>query len=65
MPTLDWIGKQAVINHHKTIPFHLLKVNPDLSVGENTDNIPERIKHSNELAVCRSRLECANACVMA
>jgi site-specific DNA-methyltransferase (adenine-specific)/adenine-specific DNA-methyltransferase len=33
MPTLDWIGKQAVLNHHNQVPFHLLRCNPDLSVG--------------------------------
>jgi len=35
MPTLDWIGKQAVVNHHKDVPFHLLKQNHALSVGES------------------------------
>jgi site-specific DNA-methyltransferase (adenine-specific)/adenine-specific DNA-methyltransferase len=34
MPTLDWIGKQAVVNHHHSVPFHLLKDVPDLSVGD-------------------------------
>jgi hypothetical protein len=34
MPTLDWIGKKAVRNHHKEVPFHLLKCDPDLSVGD-------------------------------
>jgi len=34
MPTLDWIGKKAVVNHHSEVPFHLLKEVPDLSVGE-------------------------------
>jgi DNA modification methylase len=34
MPTLDWIGKQAVVNHHHTVPFHLLKDVPELSVGD-------------------------------
>lgn len=24
MPTLDWIGKKAVIDHDKQVPFHLL-----------------------------------------
>jgi site-specific DNA-methyltransferase (adenine-specific)/adenine-specific DNA-methyltransferase len=33
MPTLDWIGKQAVLNHHNEVPFHLLRCNPELSVG--------------------------------
>lgn len=34
MPTLDWIGKKAVLNHHNEVPFHLLKEVPELSVGE-------------------------------
>jgi adenine specific DNA methylase Mod len=34
MPTLDWIGKKAVINHHREVPFHLLKTDEKLSVGE-------------------------------
>lgn len=34
MPTLDWIGKKAVINHHNEVPFHLLKEEPSLSVGD-------------------------------
>lgn len=34
MPTLDWIGKKAVVNHHKKVPFHLLKCDPDVSVGD-------------------------------
>jgi adenine-specific DNA-methyltransferase len=34
MPTLDWIGKKAVINHHDEAPFHLLKEEPALFVGE-------------------------------
>ncbi|MBV6400598.1 MAG: hypothetical protein CNIPEHKO_00891 [Anaerolineales bacterium] len=32
MPTLNWIGKDAVVNHHKEVPFHLLKCNENLSV---------------------------------
>ena len=34
MPTLDWIGRKAVENHHQQVPFHLLKDVPDLSVGD-------------------------------
>jgi adenine-specific DNA-methyltransferase len=34
MPTLDWIGKKAVLNHHKEVPYHLLKAVPKLSVGD-------------------------------
>ncbi|MBN2267374.1 MAG: site-specific DNA-methyltransferase [Candidatus Babeliaceae bacterium] len=34
MPVLDWIGKKAVVNHHKEVPFHLLKRDDSLSVGD-------------------------------
>ncbi|MBM3327616.1 MAG: site-specific DNA-methyltransferase [Calditrichaeota bacterium] len=33
MPTLEWIGKKAVLNHHKEVPFRLLKTNEELSAG--------------------------------
>lgn len=34
MPKLDWIGKKSVVNHHREVPFHLLRENPELSVGD-------------------------------
>jgi adenine-specific DNA-methyltransferase len=34
MPVLDWIGKKAVVDHHKQVPFHLLRCNDELSCGE-------------------------------
>ncbi|MCK5667178.1 MAG: site-specific DNA-methyltransferase, partial [Thiotrichaceae bacterium] len=34
MPTLDWIGKQAVVKHHKDVPYRLLEPVPELSHGE-------------------------------
>ena len=34
MPTLNWIGKDAVVNHHQDVPFHLLKDVPDLACGD-------------------------------
>lgn len=36
MPTLDWIGKKAVLNHHRQVPFHLLREDPNLSAGDPT-----------------------------
>lgn len=39
MPTLDWIGKKAVLNHHNEVPFHLLRCDPELSVGEASGNL--------------------------
>jgi len=34
MPTLDWIGKKAVLNHHRQVPYHLLRCDEKLSVGD-------------------------------
>ena len=34
MPTLNWIGKEAVVNHHLQVPFRLLKDVPALSCGD-------------------------------
>ena len=34
MPTLNWIGKDAVVNHHHQVPFHLLKDVPELACGD-------------------------------
>ena len=33
MPTLNWIGKEAVIRHHKEVPFRLLEADAALSCG--------------------------------
>lgn len=34
MPTLDWIGKKGVLNHHREVPYRLLKCDSKLSVGD-------------------------------
>lgn len=34
MPTLHWVGKEAVLNHHEEVLFHLLDCDPALSVGD-------------------------------
>ena len=34
MPTLNWIGKEAVVKHHKEVPFRLLESVPELSCGD-------------------------------
>jgi len=33
MPTLNWIGKEAVVRHHQEVPFRLLEPVPELSCG--------------------------------
>ena len=35
MPTLDWLGKAAVVNHHYDVPFHFL----DRKYGSSDENM--------------------------
>jgi adenine-specific DNA-methyltransferase len=35
MPTLNWIGKDAVVKHHKDVPFRLLEPVAALSAGQD------------------------------
>lgn len=35
MPTLNWIGKEAVEKHHKEVPFRLLEPVEELSCGDS------------------------------
>ncbi len=46
MPILNWIGKEAVVNHDKEVPFRLLKKVKDVSVGEDSQNL---IVHGDNL----------------
>jgi adenine-specific DNA-methyltransferase len=40
MPTLNWIGKEAVVKHHKDVPYRLLEPQPELSCGDsNSGNL--------------------------
>lgn len=34
MPILEWIGKRAVLNHHREIPFNLLSPDGELWAGD-------------------------------
>jgi len=34
MPTLDWIGKKAVVNHHREVPYRLLHCDKGHSGGD-------------------------------
>lgn len=36
MPTLNWIGKEAVVKHHKDVPYRLLEPVPELSCGDTS-----------------------------
>lgn len=41
MPTLNWIGKDKIVNHDKEVPFRLLKKNKKYSLGESENLIVE------------------------
>lgn len=34
MPVLDWIGKKAVVNHHREVPYRLIHCDAELSAGD-------------------------------
>ena len=34
MPKLDWIGKEAVVEHHRDVPYRLVHCNGKLSAGD-------------------------------
>src|SRR3989344_3685617 len=39
MATLNWIGKEAVVNHDKEVPFKLLEKVQSVSVGKESKNL--------------------------
>lgn len=39
MPELSWIGKDKIVNHDKELPYRVLKANPQLSVGDKSENL--------------------------
>ena len=51
MPTLDWIGKNKVINHHMEVPYRVLE--EQYSYGEDSENM---IIHGDNLSALKSLL---------
>jgi len=51
MPSLNWIGKEAVANHNKEVPFRLLKKIKSVSVGEASQNL---IIHGDNLEALKA-----------
>lgn len=58
MPTLHWIGKDKVINHHQYVPFRILEKQYTYSnVEENSDGVSEnKIIHGDNLEALKSLL---------
>ncbi len=51
MPSLNWIGKEAVTNHDKEVPFRLLKKIKTASVGDDSQNL---IIHGDNLEALKA-----------
>lgn len=59
MPTLDWIGKDKVVNHHLDVPYHVLerKYSYDVEGRHEEDNGSENmIIHGDNLLALKSLL---------
>lgn len=59
MPTLDWIGKNKVVNHHLDVPYHVLerKYSYDVEGQHEEDNGSENmIIHGDNLLALKSLL---------
>lgn len=39
MPSLNWIGKEKIVNHDKEVPFRLLKKIDKYSLGKDSENL--------------------------
>ena len=67
MPTLTWIGKQAVVKHHKEVPFRLLEPLPELSLpspsgsGAGGEGAPTGHDHGGNLIVQGDNLHALKA----
>jgi len=51
MPELNWVGKDAVKNHDKEVPFKLLRKVREISVGEKSENL---IIHGDNLEALKA-----------
>ncbi|UKI21145.1 MAG: site-specific DNA-methyltransferase [Christensenella sp.] len=52
MPTLEWIGKDKVINHHQEVPFRIL----DKKYSYNAESSENMIIHGDNLLALKSLL---------
>lgn len=58
MPTLNWIGKEKVINHHQDVPYRVLEKQYTFSNGkeDNTATSDNKIIHGDNLEALKSLL---------
>lgn len=58
MPTLSWLGKKKIVNHHLDVPFHVLdkKYKFESKVESENNSAGNQIIHGDNLAVLKSLL---------
>ena len=58
MPTLTWIGKDKVVNHHHDVPYSVLEKTETFTAPQDTpeNSTKNRIIHGDNLAVLKSLL---------
>ncbi len=58
MPTLNWIGKEKVINHHQDVPYKILEPQYTFSNGKEDKNTTSenKIIHGDNLEALKSLL---------
>ena len=58
MPTLHWVGKDKVVNHHHDVPFRLLEKQYTFTANEGTpaNSTASRIIHGDNLEALKSLL---------
>ena len=58
MPTLNWVGKDKVVNHHHEVPFRVLNkgVRFEAPDGTQTNSTDNRIIHGDNLEALKSLL---------
>ncbi len=61
MPTLNWIGKDAVVKHHKDVPFRLLEPVPELSCPPLPSGEGSGVRESGNLIVQGDNLHALKA----
>ena len=54
MPTLEWIGKNKVVNHHQEVPFRVLERQYSFDEqGQHTEN-----NGSENMIMCMEKYRC-------
>ena len=56
MPTLDWIGKKKVVNHHLDVPFRVLEKKYTYSADNKSQESENKIIHGDNLEALKSLL---------